>query len=104
MKDLKSLLFKEPNSIYANVFIQSLDELIQKGNDVTKEKFEGFLGVIPKELLNENIDINAAYSQFITEFVKKNNTSSKQDDTSKDNTSSKQDDTSKDNNNHNSDK
>ncbi len=92
MKDLKSLLFKEPNSIYANVFIQSLDELIQKGNDVTKEKFEGFLGVIPKELLNENIDINAAYSQFITEFVKKNNTSSKQDDTSKDN------------DNHNSDK
>lgn len=92
MKDLKSLLFKEPNSIYANVFIQSLDELIQKGNDVTKEKFEGFLGVIPKELLNENVDINAAYSQFITEFVKKNNTSSKQDDTSKDN------------DNHNSDK
>lgn len=92
MKDLKSLLFKEPNSIYANVFIQSLDELIQKGNDVTKEKFEGFLGVIPKELLNENIDINAAYSEFITEFVKKNNTSSKQDDTSKDN------------DNHNSDK
>lgn len=85
MKDLKSLLFKEPNSIYANVFIQSLDELIQKGNDVTKEKFERFLEVIPKELLNENIDINAAYSQFITEFVKKNNTSSKQDDTSKDN-------------------
>lgn len=92
MKDLKSLLFKEPNSIYANVFIQSLDELIQKGNDVTKEKFERFLEVIPKELLNENIDINAAYSQFITEFVKKNNTSSKQDDTSKDN------------DNHNSDK
>lgn len=92
MKDLKSLLFKEPNSIYANVFIQSLDELIQKGNDVTKEKFEGFLGGIPKELLNENIDINAAYGQFITEFVKKNNTSSKQDDTSKDN------------DNHNSDK
>ena len=85
MKDLKSLLFKEPNSIYANVFIQSLDELIQKGNDVTKEKFERFLEVIHKELLNENIDINAAYSQFITEFVKKNNTSSKQDDTSKDN-------------------
>lgn len=85
MKDLKSLLFKEPNSIYANVFIQSLDELIQKGNDVTKEKFERFLEVIPKELLNENIDINATYSQFITEFVKKNNTSSKQDDTSKDN-------------------
>lgn len=92
MKDLKSLLFKEPNSIYANVFIQSLDELIQKGNDVTKEKFEGFLGVIPKELLNENVDINAAYSKFITEFVKKNNTFSKQDDTSKDN------------DNHNSDK
>lgn len=95
MKDLKSLLFKKADNIYADVLIQSLEEFIQNGNNVTKEQFEEFLNVIPKELLNEDVDINTAYSQFITEFVKKNNTSSKHNDKQENKDSQKMDDQNK---------
>lgn len=95
MKDLKSLLFKKADNIYADVLIQSLEEFIQNGNNVTKEQFEEFLNVIPKELLNEDVDINTAYSQFITEFVKKNNTSSKHNDKQESKDSQKMDDQNK---------
>ena len=71
MKDLKSLLFKDENSNHAIAFIQSLEQLIQNGNDITKEQFENILNSMPKDLLNEKIDINRAYSQFITEFIGK---------------------------------
>lgn len=98
MRDLKSLLFKKADNIYADVLIQSLEEFIQNGNNVTKEQFEEFLNVIPKELLNEDVDINTAYSQFITEFVKKNSTASKYNNKQENKDNQKTDDKNKDEN------
>ena len=63
MKDLKSLLFKDENSNHAIAFIQSLEQLIQNGNDITKEQFENILNSMPKDLLNEKIDINWIYTK-----------------------------------------
>lgn len=80
MENLKKLLFKNPTSSYANAFIQTLEEIAQKGNDITKEQFTKYVNSISKDLINENVDIDAAYSQFITDYMKKNNPSSNDED------------------------
>ena len=76
MENLKKLLFKDSASNYADAFIQTLEEIAQKGNDITKEQFTKYVNSISKDLINENADIDAAYSQFITDYMKKNNPSS----------------------------
>lgn len=80
MENLKKLLFKNPTSSYANAFIQTLEEIAQKGNDITKEQFTKYVNSLSKDLINENVDIDAAYSQFITDYMKKNNPSSNDED------------------------
>ena len=80
MENLKKLLFKNPTSSYANAFIQTLEEIAQKGNDITKEQFTKYVNSLSKDLINENADIDAAYSQFITDYMKKNNPSSNDED------------------------
>lgn len=80
MENLKKLLFKNPTSSYANAFIQTLEEIAQKGNDITKEQFTKYVNSISKDLINENVDFDAAYSQFITDYMKKNNPSSNDED------------------------
>lgn len=80
MENLKKLLFKDSASSYANAFIQTLEEIAQKGNDITKEQFTKYVNSLSKDLINENVDIDAAYSQFITDYMKKNNPSSNDED------------------------
>lgn len=99
MKDLKSLLFKDENSNNAIAFVQSLEQLIQNGNDITKEQFEKILNSLPRDLLNENIDINQAYSQFITEFARKDK--SQKDDQNNSNNNDNSNSNNNDNNNNN---
>lgn len=80
MENLKKLLFKDSASSYADAFIQTLEEIAQKGNDITKEQFTKYVNSLSKDLINENADIDAAYSQFITDYMKKNNPSSNDED------------------------
>ena len=63
MENLKKLLFKDSASNYADAFIQTLEEIAQKGNDITKEQFTKYGNSLSKDLINENVDIDAAYSR-----------------------------------------